>query len=82
MQKPFPEEHNEEIKQQTAKAGHDVTIVGHDYQKTTQFNFIIFLAGVLAMGGLAWAIYFGVINKPDVTQQNQVRPEAIQKKAP
>lgn len=82
MQKPFSEEHEEEVKQQTAKAGHDVTIVGHDYQKTTQFNFVIFLAGVLAMGGLAWAIYFGVINNPNVNQQNSGRPEAVQKKAP
>ena len=82
MQKPLPEEYDEEIKQQqTGKAGHDVTIVGHDYQRRTNFNLTIFLVGVLALGGLAWAIYLGNY-KPGGNQQNQVRPEAIQRQTP
>lgn len=84
MQKPIPEDQDErETQQQTAKAGHDVTIVGHDYRRTTNFNFVIFLAGVLALGGLAWAIYMaGFMPKPGGNQQNQTSPETIQRQVP
>jgi hypothetical protein len=58
---------------QEGTAGKNVTIVGRDYKKTTNFNFVFFVVGLTALGGLAWGIYTGVISSPANNQQ-QAQP--------
>ena len=44
--------------------GGNITQAGRDYTSTTNMNFLIsfFIIGVLALGGLTWAINFGLKN--------------------
>jgi hypothetical protein len=58
---------------QKATAGKNITMVGRDYKKTTNFNFVFFVVGLTALGGLAWGIYTGVISSPANNQQ-QAQP--------
>jgi hypothetical protein len=58
---------------QVATAGKNSIQVGRDYTSTMNFNFTIFLIGILAMGGIAWGLYVGVVEKPSV---NQTQPPA------
>ncbi len=63
---------------QTAKAGKNLTQVGRDYTSTMNFNFTFFLIGILALGGIAWGLYVGVIEKPQV---NPTQPQPSVTKA-
>lgn len=56
MTNPLPENKQS----QKVEAGRNATVVGRDYTRTTNISFWIsfFLIGVLALGGLAWALNF------------------------
>jgi hypothetical protein len=56
MTNPLPEEQ----RSQEAKAGRDATIVGGNYIRTTNISLWVsfFVVGVVALGGLAWALNF------------------------
>jgi hypothetical protein len=43
---------------QNLTAGKNATQVGGNYQQTTNYNFIILIIGILALGGVALGIYF------------------------
>lgn len=70
---------------QTAKSGRNTTQVGRDYTntKTTNFNFVFLIVGVLALGGLAWGLYIGQTNNPEVnpipTHSSQTSPSPTAK---
>ncbi len=44
---------------QSVRAGRDAIQVGGNFTRTqtTNFNFVFFLVGILALGGLSWGIY-------------------------
>ena len=54
---------NQSPSQKANNKGGNVTQVGRDYTNTTSVNFFMsfFIIGVLALGGLAWAINMGLI---------------------
>ena len=58
--------------QKANNQGGNLTQAGRDYinTNTTNMNFLIsfFIIGVLAMGGLAWAIYAGLNQNSSNTQ--------------
>lgn len=60
---------------QSATGGRDVNQVGGNFSNTTNFNFVFFLVGILALGGLAWGLYVGKIDAPNFTQQ-QAAPQS------
>ena len=53
---------NQSPSQKASNQGGNVTQVGRDYTNTTSTNFFMsfFIIGVLALGGLAWAINVGL----------------------
>ncbi|NJN88759.1 MAG: hypothetical protein HC881_23835 [Leptolyngbyaceae cyanobacterium SL_7_1] len=67
---------------QHAQAGRDVTQAGNDIisTRTTNFNFVFILIGILALGGIAWGVYTAhTIEDPGNTfNQEQVEPEQPQ----
>lgn len=67
MKPPSSDQHlpsEQERSSQSVHAGKNATVVGRDFSSTTNFNFTIWVVGVLALGGLAWAIYTGRISNP------------------
>lgn len=79
MTNPLPENKQS----QKAKAGRDATIVGRDYTRTTNISFWIsfFLIGVVALGGLAWALNFGLIRDSGNPQAPQPNVTSTEKSA-
>jgi hypothetical protein len=69
---------------QKVKAGRDGAIVGRDSIHTTNINLWVsfFLIGVVALGGLAWAINVGLIGKSgNPNQAPQPSATSIEKPA-
>ncbi|MBD2328339.1 hypothetical protein [Alkalinema sp. FACHB-956] len=56
----------------------DVTQVGHDYiqntQKSTQFNVVLLVFEIIALGGLALGVYMGVFPKSNNTPTAPANP--------
>lgn len=62
----------EKGQRQTADAGRNIVQVGGDYTQQTTFNFMFFLIGILALGGLAWGLYVaGFMQSPGGVEQHQ-----------
>ncbi|MGK7893423.1 MAG: hypothetical protein AB4372_07315 [Xenococcus sp. (in: cyanobacteria)] len=59
---------NQSPSQKASNQEGNLTQVGRDYTNTTNTNF--FIIGVLAMGGLALAFYFGWIESPNNNQKS------------
>jgi hypothetical protein len=74
---------SDEQSKQVAQAGRDATQVGRDFvnTKTTNFNFVFFVIGILALGGLAWGLHVaGVIQGPSTSQSQPQTSTAPTKK--
>lgn len=59
-----PSHHPDQSQEQKAHAGKDVTQVGRDYVQTTQrsvhLNIFLVIFEIVALGGLAMAVYLGI----------------------
>lgn len=65
---------------QSIQAGGNATQVGGNWiqtqTKTTNFNFVFWIVGIVALGGLAWGVYMGKVNQPRM-EQPQISPSNL-----
>ena len=67
---------------QFASGGRDVNQIGGNSSNTTNFNFVFFLIGILALGGLAWGLNVGSVGSSKVEQSPAPAPSASSPSAP
>ncbi|MHC5762684.1 hypothetical protein [Nostoc sp.] len=60
---------------QKASNSRNVTLVGGNYSNTVNINILLLLIGVIALGGLAWALVIGLNEggqSPQSGQEKQI----------
>lgn len=71
---PHPKSHS----QKADNVGGDATQVGRDYiqttHKSTQFNVVLLMFEILALGGLALGVYMGVFPKSNNNPTTPANP--------
>ena len=67
---------NQSLSQKASNQGGNLTQAGRDYKNTTSVNLFMsfFIIGVLALGGLAWALNVGLIGGSENNQESNNLP--------
>lgn len=72
---------HDRVHQNAKNSNGNITQVGRDYKNTSNIFIPVFLIGILALGGLAWALTVGVNNHGQNPQSGQQKSEQ-QKSSP